>query len=85
MNGEFRITICQERERGCPNCSSFRSEKIVRKTFKDLFGEEFPKRRPKVLKGLELDGYNKSHKLAFEFNGYQNYRYIPFLLKKWNI
>jgi len=62
----------------CPNCASWRSEKLVRKAFKTLFEEPFPKRRPRCLKGLELDGYNKDYQLAFEFNGEQHYQYIPF-------
>lgn len=63
---------------GCPNCASFKSEKLTRKIIQEITDLTFPKKRPKCLKGLELDGYNKDLKVAFEYNGKQHYKYVPF-------
>jgi hypothetical protein len=45
-------------------------------------GEPFPTLRPKFLKGLEYDGYNSELKLAFEYQGIQHYRFVPFFQKE---
>lgn len=37
--------------------------------FEKVFGKSFNKRRPLFLSNLELGGYNKELKLAFEFEG----------------
>ena len=60
----------------CPNCSSFRSEKLCREIFEDLLLEPFNKIRPQWLDKLELDGYNESLNIAFEYNGKQHYEFI---------
>jgi len=62
----------------CPECSVFRMEKVVRGIFQQLFDKPFPRARPEWLisplgKPLELDGYLKSRKVAFEYNGKQHY------------
>ena len=62
----------------CPYCSSFRSEEACREIFESLFETKFPKRRPKFLNRLELDGYNEDIQLAFEYQGIQHYKYRPF-------
>lgn len=50
-----------------------RSEDEVREVLKNLTRKEFPTKRPKWLRGLELDGYNKKLRLAFEYDGEQHY------------
>ena len=62
----------------CPQCSKSRSEKLCREIIEDLTGYEFPNVRPAFLKGLELDGYNAEVYTAFEYQGKQHYKYIPF-------
>ncbi|MDD4930903.1 MAG: hypothetical protein PHG66_01955 [Candidatus Colwellbacteria bacterium] len=65
------------KESGCPYCSQFSSERMCREIFEEITGHKFNKCRDKFLFGLELDGYNKDLKLAFEYNGKQHYEYIP--------
>lgn len=75
---EWRASV--DRIRGgswCPECSSGYSERCVRICFQTLFGKPFPKTRPSWLKAdngrlLELDGYNKNLRLAFEHQGKQH-------------
>jgi hypothetical protein len=67
---------------GCPNCAAYRSQKACRKIFEKIMGEPFPTLRPKFLKGLEYDGYNSELKLAFEYQGIQHYRFVPFFQKE---
>ncbi|MCK4614147.1 MAG: hypothetical protein KAU14_05020, partial [Thermoplasmata archaeon] len=68
----------------CPICSQGVSERICCATFEKIFKEKFPKKRPKWLinpetgKLLELDGYCKKLRIAFEFHGEQHYREIEF-------
>jgi hypothetical protein len=65
----------------CPQCSPHKvwiSESRVRKTIEKLTGWRFPKARPEFLKGrgqqpMELDGYNKKHQVAFEYQGEGHY------------
>jgi len=66
---------------GCPNCSSCKTEKLCRKYLEDKFKVKFSKTSPKWLKGLQLDGYNEDLKLAFEYNGKQHYKLIPYFHK----
>lgn len=63
---------------GCPECSSGKAERFCRSVFQLLFGEKFPKRKPKWLVSregnrLELDGYCESLGIAFEHQGMQHY------------
>lgn len=66
----------------CPNCASFRTERLCRKLIYEVMVEklnvdaEFIKQRPKFLNGLELDGYNESLNVAFEYNGLQHYKFV---------
>lgn len=67
--------------RGCPVCFGRygEEEERVRKVVERVTGWRFPKARPVWLKGrssrpLELDGYNKRHQVAFEYQGYQHYQ-----------
>jgi hypothetical protein len=61
---------------GCPNCNNFfKSEKNFRALVEQIFDKPFPKSRPSWLKNpktgyhLELDCYNESLGLAFEYDG----------------
>ena len=61
----------------CPECSAGISERICREYFKQLFVKPFPKSRPKWLKNsdgyqMELDGYCKELRIAFEHQGKQH-------------
>lgn len=61
----------------CRKCSSGIGEEYVRYVLEGVFNEKFPKTKPNWLGGLELDGYNKKLKLAFEFQGVQHRKYVP--------
>ena len=66
---------------GCPNCYAYKSQKLCRKYFEAYMKTEFPTKRPKFLKGLEYDGYSEIFNLAFEYQGLQHYKYIPYFHK----
>lgn len=74
------------RKQWCPKCSQSKSEKTARKIMEELMEETFDSIYPKWLttqingrsSRLQLDGYNKDLKLAFEYQGEQHDRYIPF-------
>jgi hypothetical protein len=62
----------------CAICSSGLGERICREFFERIFRKPFPKSRPPWLKNIrknqmELDGYCKSLKIAFEHQGGQHY------------
>ena len=64
----------------CPECSRSRSERFVRLHFERLFQEQFPSCRPKWLisprgKRMELDGYCRKLRLAFEYHGMQHFTF----------
>lgn len=57
----------------CPECRN-KGERIARAIFEATFGDKFPKSKPDWLasatgRKLELDGYNESLRLAFEYQG----------------
>jgi hypothetical protein len=58
-------------------------EETCREVFEKHYGVKFKPIRPDWLKNpktgsnLELDGYNKKLKIAFEANGIQHYKYDP--------
>jgi hypothetical protein len=64
--------------RWCPNCSGNKSEEACREILERHTGVKFPNKRPKFMKGLELDGYNSASNIAFEYNGIQHYEYNLF-------
>lgn len=71
--------------RWCPTCRSGISERAVRHIVEELFGAEFPStwpdwlRKRGALQGLQLDGYNKTLNIAFEYQGIQHYQFIPYI------
>lgn len=65
----------------CPTCATGVSERLCRALFEAIFSADFPKGRPKWLISpegtlMELDGYNATLRLAFEYQGEQHYRSI---------
>jgi len=61
----------------CPDCNIYVSETICRKFFEKIFKRPFPKSYPEWLinengNQMELDGYNKDLRLAFEYQGIQH-------------
>ena len=74
----------------CRYCSIGKAEKKVRDLFEYIFQSKFPTAHPEWLKNpqgrkLELDGYNKKLKIAFEFQGVQHYEYDPDFFHKGGI
>ncbi|MDE2097665.1 MAG: hypothetical protein KGL39_10490 [Patescibacteria group bacterium] len=63
----------------CPNCR-LKNEKACRTVIEHCTGKSFEKCKPKWLKKLELDGFNESLKLAFEYQGEQHYQ----IIKQWH-
>jgi len=60
----------------CPKCKLSMGEEITRCIFEILFNTDFPKVRPTWLNGLEIDGYNETLKLGFEYDGIQHYEFV---------
>jgi hypothetical protein len=69
------------RNQGCPECASFKTEKLCRIYLENKYHLLFPKASPKWLNGLQLDGYCNRLKLAFEYNGIQHYKFFPLFHK----
>jgi len=63
-----------------------KGETICRNYLEKTFGKPFSKARPQFLNNpvtggtynLELDGYNSELALAFEYQGQQHYKYVPY-------
>lgn len=74
----------KEQQTLCLECSTLRSERIVRAYFEALFGTPFPRSTPEWLVnpatdyGMHIDGYSDSLRLAFEHDGPQHHG-VPFL------
>jgi len=64
----------------CLQCNSSISERTCRIILEYLYKVKFPKNRdyinPKTQKYIEIDGYNKELKIAFEYNGRQHYERV---------
>jgi hypothetical protein len=63
----------------CGKCGIYLNEEICRTTFEQIFDSSFPKSTPNWLRTLnnrqmELDGFNKNLKIAFEYQGIQHTR-----------
>lgn len=71
------------KDRWCPFCSKYKTEKIVRAIFEEMYKSPFPSVRYDWLNGLELDGYSDDLKIAFEYSGEQHFKYIPFFHKQY--
>lgn len=70
----------------CPICSSNIGEQVCRHLFEQFFGQSFVKSRPSWLinddgNRLELDGFNETLKIAFEYQGTQHYEIDGFFIK----
>ncbi len=66
------------RGRWCPICSSGLGERICREYFEQIFEKKFPRSHPKWLRNekgnrMELDGFCREYKIAFEHHGEQHY------------
>ena len=76
----------------CPHCKGrFTGERFARYYIERSLGTNFPQKKPEWLtfdgKRLELDGYNKDLKIAFEHQGIQHYasnNYFNRIRKKGN-
>ena len=61
--------------------SRYKCEELCRQTLENIYGVKFKKIRPDWLcnpetgKNMELDGYNDSVKIGFEYNGEQHYTF----------
>lgn len=69
--------------RWCPECSAGLGERICRLFFENMFKKEFKKSRPTWLINddgyqMELDGYNEELEIAFEHQGRQHNKMIPY-------
>ena len=78
---ETTLSIIKNSYSWCPYDNTQLKEEICRAIFKQLFDDDFPKIRPKWLlspkkKSMELDGYNETLKLAYEYNGIQHYESV---------
>jgi thiol-disulfide isomerase/thioredoxin len=60
----------------CPECASFKTEKLCKQLLEQKLNIEFKKTRfYEVDQRFEWDGYNAERKIAFEYHGYQHYEY----------
>lgn len=59
----------------CPNCR-FKNEQECRDICERLTKKKFPKKRPKFLEGLELDGFCEELMIGFEYQGEQHHKVI---------
>eukprot|EP00812_Abedinium_dasypus_P011484 NODE_503_length_1518_cov_296.691729.p1 GENE.NODE_503_length_1518_cov_296.691729~~NODE_503_length_1518_cov_296.691729.p1 ORF type:complete len:145 (+),score=18.32 NODE_503_length_1518_cov_296.691729:237-671(+) len=64
----------------CPECARgrWKREELCRDIIEHLTGCSFPPKRPDFLGRLELDGYSEELSVAFEHQGVQHYKYVPF-------
>ncbi len=74
----------------CPYCNIYRNQEKCRKIFEQLTNKKFPKTRPKWIRNpktnylLELDGYCRELKIAFEYDGIQHFEEHIFFHKHKN-
>lgn len=84
-NGHIWKTIPKVVKRGgwCPMCLRYVSENLCREIFQKIFKKKFVKIHPRWLINehggrMELDGYCKKLRLAFEYQGRQHYQIVDF-------
>lgn len=67
-----------------------KSEQLCRVIFEDIYKTPFYKQKPQWLinpntnKRLELDGISLYYRVAFEYDGIQHHKYIPYFHKSYN-
>ena len=71
----------------CNRCNFYYSEELCRTTFEQLFNKVFNKDRPNWLinergNQMELDGYCKDLRIAFEYQGEQHYKITSYIKTK---
>lgn len=85
---QSRYHDIQQKDAGCPSCSSLKREKKTRQIFESILGASFNSTRmpdfrmSDTKRSLQLDGYNQDLKLGFEYDGEQHYNYCGFLQTK---
>jgi DNA repair exonuclease SbcCD nuclease subunit len=86
-NKEYETTLFSFKVNGIiPHLKNkiYKNEEYCREIFEDITGKKFPKEKPdwlvndKTGKKLELDGYCKELKLAFEYDGKQHFQNTDF-------
>jgi predicted acyltransferase (DUF342 family) len=81
-HGDFdQIVYTHLRGAGCNLCFQEKrcvSQELARSVFEEMFEEKFVICKPWWLQGMELDGYNEANHIAFEYQGEQHERYVPF-------
>jgi hypothetical protein len=66
----------------CPECVSFKTEKICKELLEQKLGIKFIKTNFIYTNSrYQWDGYNKENKIAFEYHGYQHYIFPNFFQK----
>jgi lysozyme family protein len=81
---EWMASYNRFKNRGCrcSECIIFYSELECKNIFEKILSPyKFVKVKPSFLHGLELDGYCEEIQIAFEYNGEQHYRFVPFYFK----
>lgn len=63
---------------GCPLCSQSKNERNCKIIFEKIFNKPFPSNRKVFGNRMELDGYCEELELAFEYNGIQHYKTVPY-------
>ena len=63
---------------GCPQCHTRITEERCRFVFESLTRHKFPTTWAAFSKKMQLDGYCKELKLAFEYQGKQHYEIMPY-------
>lgn len=65
---------------GCTLCNEPNSEIMCREIMEEIMEVKFAKKK-NFLQKMELDGYNETLKLAFEYNGKQHYEHVLYFQK----